>query len=120
MFYNMLSYSAGPGLNMVLFSDKEAHPLTVWEPVVVELVVSQAAPEEACIREPVREEQVIPHASTSIVGRVVGGFLSATGHIVTLLTRIAPGESLPPCRGLWGTLHTGDDVDCNNCLLWEC
>ena len=20
-----------------------------------------------------------------------------------------PGESLPPCCGLWGTLHTGDD-----------
>ena len=31
-----------------------------------------------------------------------------------------PGESLPPCRGLWGTLHTGDDIDCNYCLLWEC
>ena len=31
-----------------------------------------------------------------------------------------PGESLPPCRGLWGTLHTGDDIDCNTCLLWEC
>ena len=33
---------------------------------------------------------------------------------------IFPGESLPPCRGLWGTLHTGDDIDCNTCLLWEC
>ena len=33
---------------------------------------------------------------------------------------IDPGESLPPCRGLWGTLHTGDDIDCNYCLLWEC
>ena len=32
----------------------------------------------------------------------------------------SPGESLPPCRGLWGTLHTGDDIDCNTCLLWEC
>ena len=32
----------------------------------------------------------------------------------------SPGESLPPCRGLWGTLHTGDDIDCNYCLLWEC
>ena len=31
---------------MVLFSDK-AHPLRVWEPVVVEPVVSQAVPEEA-------------------------------------------------------------------------
>ena len=31
-----------------------------------------------------------------------------------------PRESLPPCRGLWGTLHTGDDIDCNYCLLWEC
>ena len=31
-----------------------------------------------------------------------------------------PGESLPPCRGLWGTLHTGDGIDCNYCLLWEC
>ena len=33
---------------------------------------------------------------------------------------VVPGESLPPCRGLWGTLHTGDDIDCNTCLLWEC
>ena len=23
-----------------------------------------------------------------------------------------PGESLPTCRGLWGTLHTGDNIDC--------
>ena len=45
---------------MVLFSDKEAQPLRVREPVVVEPVVSRAAPEEACIREPVREESVIP------------------------------------------------------------
>ena len=39
---------------MVLFSDKEAQPLRVREPVVVEPVVSQAAPEEAVIRDPVR------------------------------------------------------------------
>ena len=62
---------------MVIFSDKEAQPLRVREPVVVELVVSRAAPEEAFIREPVRrEEPVIPPASLSVVRRVVGGFLS--------------------------------------------
>ena len=38
----------------------------------------------------------------------------------THLNIVGPGESLPPCRGLWGTLHTGDDIDCNTCLLWEC
>ena len=63
---------------MVLFSDKEAQPLRVREPVVLEPIVSPAAPEDACIREPVSEEQVIPPASSSVVGRVVGGFLSAT------------------------------------------
>ena len=73
---------------MVLFSDKEAQPLRVREPVIVEPVVSPAAPEEACIREPVREEPVIPPASSSVGGRVVGGFLSATGHMVTLLIRL--------------------------------
>ena len=26
-----------------------------------------------------------------------------------------PGVTLPPCRGLWGTLHIGDDIDCNTC-----
>ena len=31
-----------------------------------------------------------------------------------------PGATLPPCRGLWGTLHIGDDIDCNTCPLWEC
>ena len=36
------------------------------------------------------------------------------------VTSNIPGESLPPCRGLWGTLHIGDDIDCNTCLLWEC
>ena len=41
-----------------------------------------------------------------------GGVLSTT--------LLIPGESLPPCRGLLGTLHTGDDIDCNTCLLWEC
>ena len=41
---------------MVLFSDEEAQPLRVREPVVVEPVVSRAAPEEACIRKLVREE----------------------------------------------------------------
>ena len=73
---------------MVLFSDKEAQPLRVREPVIVEPVVSQAAPEEACIREPVREEPVIPPASSTFVGRVVGGFLSATAHMVTVLIHI--------------------------------
>ena len=77
---------------MVLFSDK-AHPLRAREPVIVEPVVSPAAPEEACIREPMHEEPVIPPASSSVGGRVVGGFLSATSHMVTLLIRIA-GELL--------------------------
>ena len=36
------------------------------------------------------------------------------------IVRGLPGESIPPCRGLWGTLHTGDDIDCITCLLWEC
>ena len=83
MFYNYEISSARPGLNMVLFSDEEAQPFRVREPVVVEQVVSQAAPEEACIREHVREEPVIPPAASSVIGRVVGGFLSATGHMVT-------------------------------------
>ena len=26
-----------------------------------------------------------------------------------------PGVTLPPCRGLWGTLHIGEDIDCNTC-----
>ena len=26
-----------------------------------------------------------------------------------------PGATLPPCRGLWGTLIIGDDIDCNTC-----
>ena len=105
---------------MVLFSNKEAHPLRVWEPVVVEPVVSQAVPEEACIREPVHEEPVIPplhllsggllvasflsrsygNFTNSYSRRVVGGFLFATSHMVTLLIRIAGGllvaSFLPP------------------------
>ena len=44
-----------------------------------------------------------------------GGVLSTTLFNIKI-----PGESLPPCRGLWGTLHTRDDIDCNTCLLWEC
>ena len=68
---------------MVLFSDEEAQLFRVREPVIVEPVVSRAAPEEACIREAVREEPVIPPAASSVIGRVVGGFLSATGHMVT-------------------------------------
>ena len=83
---------------MVIFSDKEAQPLRVREPVVVEPVVSQAAPEEAVIRDPVRP--VIPPASPSVVGMAVVGFLSATGHMVTLLIRIVGGllvaSFLPP------------------------
>ena len=68
---------------MVLFSEQEARPLRVREPFVVEPVVSRAAPEEACIREAVLEEPVIAPASSSVVERVVGGFLFATGHMVT-------------------------------------
>ena len=83
---------------MVFFSDKEAQPLRVREPVVVELVVSRAAPEEACIREPAREELVIAHASSSVVGRVVGDFLSATGHMVTLPIRIGVTAVTLPIR----------------------
>ena len=45
---------------------------------------------------------------------------SNPAHGVTFPPNYVPGESLPPCRGLWGTLHTGDDIDCNYCLLWEC
>ena len=45
---------------------------------------------------------------------------SNPAHEVTFPPNCYPGESLPPCRGLWGTLHTGDDIDCNYCLLWEC
>ena len=83
---------------MVLFSDKEAQPLRVREPVVVEPVVSQEAPEEACIREPVRDELVIPPASSFIVGRVVGGFLFATGHMLTLLICIGVSPVTLPFR----------------------
>ena len=93
---------------MVLFSDKEAQPLRVKEPVVVEPVVSQAAPEEACIREPVREEPVITPASSTFVGRVVGGFLSATAHMVTLLIRIGISVVTLPFRigrFLWGNFY---------------
>ena len=67
---------------MVLFSDKEAQPLRVREPVVVERVVSRVH-QRACM-----EETGHPPASSSVVRRVVGGFLSATGHMVTLLIRI--------------------------------
>ena len=83
---------------MILFSDKEAKPLRVREPVVVEPVVSPVVPEEACIRESVREKPVIPPASSSVVGRVVGGFLSATGHMVTLLIRIGVSSVTLPFR----------------------
>ena len=34
---------------------------------------------------------------------------------VSALYRQSPGVTLPPCRGLWGTLHIGDDIDCNTC-----
>ena len=43
-----------------------------------------------------------------------------SGGQIVKSQEISPGESLPPCRGLWGTLHTGDNIDCNYCLLWEC
>ena len=69
---------------MVLFSDKEAQPLRVRKPVVVEQVVSRAAPEEAFIREPVREEPVIFPASSSVVGRAVVGLLSANSFVISL------------------------------------
>ena len=64
----------------------------------MEPVVSQAAPEEVCIKEPVREEPVIPPASSLVVGRVVVGFLSATGHMVTLLIRIGESAVTLPFR----------------------
>ena len=81
---------------MVLCSDKEAQPLRVREPVIVEPVVSGAAQEEGCIREPVSEEPVIPPASSSVVGRDVG--VSATGHMVTLLIRIGVSVVTLPFR----------------------
>ena len=83
---------------MILFSDKEAQPLRVREPVVVELVVSWAAPEEACIRELVGDEPIIPPASSTFVGRVVGAYLSATAHMVTLLIRIGISVVTLPFR----------------------
>ena len=64
----------------------------------MELVVSRAAPEEAFVREAVREEPVIPPASSSVVGRADGGFLSATGHMVTLLIRIGVSAVTLPFR----------------------
>ena len=54
----------------------------------MEPVVPQAAPEEAIIPEPVREEPVVTPASSSVIGRVAGGMLSATGYMVTLPIRI--------------------------------
>ena len=83
---------------MVLFSEQEARPLRVRESVVVEQVVSRAAPDEACIREAAREEAAIPLASSSVVGRVVGGFLSDTGHKVTLLIGIGVSAVTIPVR----------------------
>ena len=71
-----------------IFSDEEAQPVRVREPDVVEPVVPQAAPEEAIIPEPVREEPVVPPASSSVIGRVAGGMLFATGYMVTLPIRI--------------------------------
>ena len=46
---------------------------------------------------------------TSVVPMIPGESLP----IITSVVPIIHGESLPPCRGLWGTLHTGDDIDCN-------
>ena len=71
-----------------IFSDEEAQPVRVREPDVVEPVVPQAAPEEAIIPEPVHEEPVVPPASSSVIGRVASGMLSATGYMVTLPIRI--------------------------------
>ena len=34
---------------------------------------------------------------------------------VSLEILFFPRVTLPPCRGLWGTLHIGDDIDCNTC-----
>ena len=75
---------------MVLFSDKEAQPLRVREPVVVERVVSQVH-QRAC-----KEETGRPPCF--FVGRVVGGFLSASGHMVTLLIRIGVSTVTLPFR----------------------
>ena len=33
---------------------------------------------------------------------------------------VSPRVTLPPCRGFWGTLHIGDDIDYNTCPLREC
>ena len=73
-----------------VFSDEEAQPIRVREPDVVEPVVPQAVREEAIIPEPVRVEPVVPvpPASSSVIGRVAGGMLSATGYMVTLPIRI--------------------------------
>ena len=61
----------------------------------MEPVVPQAAPEEAIIPEPVRVEPVVPvpPASSSLIGRVAGGMLPATGYMVTLPIRI--GTHIP-------------------------
>ena len=40
--------------------------------------------------------------------------------IEILHTRVGPRVTLPPCRGLWGTLHIVDDIKCNTCPLREC
>ena len=50
----------------------------------------------------------------------VENFKDSSDPLSDFTSSLIPGESLPPCRGLWGTLHTGDDIDCNTCLLWEC
>ena len=83
-----------------VFSDEEAQPIRVREPDVVEPVVPQAAPEEAIIPEPVRVEPVVPvpPASSSVIGRVAGGMLSATGYMVTLPIRIGIGAVTLPFR----------------------
>ena len=41
-------------------------------------------------------------------------------HVEETQNTDGPGESLSPCHGLMGTLHTGDVIDCNTRLHWEC
>ena len=53
-----------------------------------------------------------------VKGLIVQALTDKLGLIV--LSAYSPRESLSPCRGLWATLHTGGDIDCNTCLLWEC
>ena len=46
---------------------------------------------------------------------------SNTEHDISINVRPQdPRVTLPPCSGLWGTLHIGDNIDCNTCPLRDC